>query len=213
MSTPTLVQPLTVPEAIIARHSVRKYKPGPVPAQDLEEILRLTSLAPSSANFQPWRFVVIQNPALQAELQTHAYNQAQVGAAPVLIVLYVDMDDTLDTLREVIHPGMPEADREAAYQRFHGAFASKTQQELQAFGSSQAGIAMGYLFLAAQALGYATSPMLGFDAQKFKERLDLPTNAVIPAIISLGVADEPGFSSHRHALSRIVRHIGPDDAG
>ncbi|MDB5096267.1 MAG: ndh [Cyanobacteria bacterium RYN_339] len=133
---PTLSQPLSVPDAVNSRHSVRKYKPGPVPAQDLDEILRLTSLAPSSANLQPWRFVVIQNPALQAELQTHAFNQAQVGAAPVLIVVYADMDDTLATLREVIHPGMPAEAQEASYQRGYAAFSAMTKVELQALGSS-----------------------------------------------------------------------------
>src|SRR5690349_2104694 len=85
------ILPLSVPAAIEARRSVRKYKPLPIPDEDLERILALTGLAPSAFNVQPWRFVVVRDPAVKAQLQQAAYNQPQVGAAPAVIVLYSDM--------------------------------------------------------------------------------------------------------------------------
>lgn len=46
------------------RTSVRVYKNDPVPLEDLKEIVRLGSLAPSVANFQPWKFVIVTNKEL-----------------------------------------------------------------------------------------------------------------------------------------------------
>jgi nitroreductase len=46
-------------EAIRQRNSIRVFKPDPVPRQILEKILRAGVEAPSSANMQPWEFVVV----------------------------------------------------------------------------------------------------------------------------------------------------------
>jgi nitroreductase len=197
--------PLSVPAAIEARHAVRKYKPQPIPDEDLERILQLTGLAPSAFNVQPWRFVVVRDPALKQQLQAAAYNQPQVGAAAAVIVLYSDMADALANLDEVLHPGLPAERREPSKQGILNAFANKSDAEREAWGAGQTFIALGFLLLAAQSLGYASSPMGGFDPEQVRALLGLPAHAAIPAIVALGVADEPGFSSHRHPLSRIVR--------
>ena len=46
-------------QAITERNSVRAFKPDPVPRTLLEKVLGAGMLAPSSANMQPWEFVVI----------------------------------------------------------------------------------------------------------------------------------------------------------
>jgi nitroreductase len=48
-------------QAIESRTSVRVYKKEPVPLSDLKEMVRLASLAPSIANSQPWRFIIVTN--------------------------------------------------------------------------------------------------------------------------------------------------------
>lgn len=45
-------------DAIAARRSIRKFKTTPVAHEIIEEILRAGSLAPSSKNRQPWKFIV-----------------------------------------------------------------------------------------------------------------------------------------------------------
>ena len=59
MSYDIAAEVLTVTEADEARRSIRKYDPAPIPRAHLEEILRVTSLAPSPWNLQPWRFVIV----------------------------------------------------------------------------------------------------------------------------------------------------------
>jgi nitroreductase len=46
-------------QAIIERKSVRVFKPDPVPRALIEKVLAAGMLAPSSANMQPWEFVVV----------------------------------------------------------------------------------------------------------------------------------------------------------
>jgi hypothetical protein len=46
--------------------------------------------------------------------------------------------------------------------------------------------------------------MLGFDPQKVKAALGLPAHVNIPAMIAIGIADEAGFSHHRHDVDTLV---------
>ncbi|EYF03083.1 nitroreductase family protein [Chondromyces apiculatus] len=200
---------LSVSQAIEARRSIRKYKPVPVPDADLERIFALTSHAPSSANTQPWRFVFVRDPALKSALRAASYNQAQVDAAPVAIVAYSDMRDTLATLDEVVHPGLQGPPREQMLTSIRGFLGPKSDADLDAFGTAQTFIAVGYLSLAAQSLGYATSIMGGFVPAEVKAVLGLPEHAAVAAVIALGVADEEGYTAHRHPLPRILREARP----
>ncbi len=45
-------------QAITERKSIRVFKPDPVPRELIEKVLEAGMLAPSSANMQPWEFVV-----------------------------------------------------------------------------------------------------------------------------------------------------------
>lgn len=195
---------LSVSEAAEQRHSVRQYQPGAIPEADLREILRLVSLAPSANNVQPWRFVVVREPELKQQLCEAAYGQPQVAAAPAVIVLYTDMADTLAHVDEVLHPGLPEERRLATKERLLATFGAMPEAEREAFGAGQGNIALGYLLLVAQSLGYATSTMLGFEPDKIKQILGLPPHVAIPALVAIGVAAESGFPTHRHPLERIA---------
>jgi nitroreductase len=198
-------QILTVTEAAEARRSIRKYEPTPVPRADLEEILRVTGLAPSPWNVQPWRFVIVEDAATKAKLQEAAYGQPQVGGAPAVIVMYSDMTDALATIEQAIHPGMPDHAKVAADIR--STFAGMSDSDRHAWGFAEANIALGYLLLTAQAHGYSTSPMLGFMPDKVKELLQLPADARIPALVAIGIGAEDGFPHHRHAVERVARFV------
>lgn len=202
------IAPLSVPDAIVARHAVRSYTDEPVSDADVDRILTLTGLAPSAFNAQPWRFVVVRDADTKLRLKEAANGQAQVGAAPVVLVLYTDMADTLDHVDEVIHPELPEARREATRGTFARVFGSKTPAERENWAAEQTFIALGFLLLAAQSLGYATSPMAGFDPAKVKAVLGLPEHARVPAMVAMGRPADGGFSSHRHGIERITRRVG-----
>jgi len=196
---------ITAQAAIETRRSIRTYTAEPIPAAALDELLRLTGLAPSAWNTQPWRFVVVQNKDMQAQLRAAAYDQPQVTGAPAVIVLYSDMEDVLAHAGETAHPGMGEAGAAQQEQTLHGVFGSLTTEQRAQWANAQANIALGFLLIAARSLGYDTSPMLGFDPTRVKQLLNLPGHVHIAAMVPVGRAAESGYPHHRHATARVTR--------
>lgn len=195
---------LTVKEAAQSRRAIRKYLQEPVPEEDIRAILDQVRLAPSPNNIQPWRFVVIRDPELKKRLEPAALNQRQVLSAHCLILLYADMEDVLDTFAETVHPGIQGAAREKALAFGEKEWGGDSVEERQRFAHGIAYIALGYLLLAAEAMGYKTSPMLGFKPAQFREILGLPDHVTMPALVAIGPGDEPGFPHHRHSVDRIT---------
>lgn len=55
-----------------SRRSVRFFSPEPVPLELIENAIRCAALAPSGANQQPWRFVVVQDPEIKRKIREAA---------------------------------------------------------------------------------------------------------------------------------------------
>ena len=62
-------QTMDTMEALLTRRSIRKYRPEPVPVEDLKEILAAGATAPSAVNMQHWYFVAVQDPAALEEVK------------------------------------------------------------------------------------------------------------------------------------------------
>lgn len=54
------------------RRSVREFSDSPVSRAVLETAIRTASLAPSGANKQPWKFVLVDDPAIKHEIRLAA---------------------------------------------------------------------------------------------------------------------------------------------
>lgn len=59
-------------EEMDRRRSVRFFSPGPVPRELVELAIRTASTAPSGAHRQPWKFVVVGDPAVKREIRIAA---------------------------------------------------------------------------------------------------------------------------------------------
>ena len=79
-------------EIIKGRRSVRKFKPDPVPEEELREILEAATCAPSAGNTQEWRFIVVRDPGLKRELAAAAMEQRFLSEAPVVVVVCADLE-------------------------------------------------------------------------------------------------------------------------
>ncbi len=72
-------------EAIRTRRSIRSYMPKEVEQEKLDKILEAARLAPSGANRQAWKFVVVTDPELRKELAGITRGQSFIADAPVVI--------------------------------------------------------------------------------------------------------------------------------
>lgn len=68
------------------RRSIRKYKGDLIPEEKLKNILEAARLAPSGANRQPWRFIVVKDETLRRRIAEASDNQVWIADAPVIIV-------------------------------------------------------------------------------------------------------------------------------
>ncbi|HET8562382.1 MAG TPA: nitroreductase family protein [Candidatus Binatia bacterium] len=51
-----------------SRRSIRRFKPDPVPDSVIQNLLKTATYAPSAHNRQPWRFVVLKEVSVKAQL-------------------------------------------------------------------------------------------------------------------------------------------------
>lgn len=67
MSAPREIAPGFL-DVVRARRSIRAFRPEPVPQAAVDQMLEAASLAPSSCNRQPWRFVLIRDRKVLADM-------------------------------------------------------------------------------------------------------------------------------------------------
>ena len=203
----TAARTLSVADAAAKRRSIRAYGSEAIPAGELDAIFEVARLAPSAWNLQPWRFVVVDDPARKAQLAEAAFGQRQVSSAPAVIAVYTDMRDALERADRVIHPELSHEQRERQRRSIERAFASQSDEEREAWGARQGYIALGYLLLAAAERGYDTSPMLGFDQIQARTVINAPPHAQVIALVAIGRGTEEGRPHHRLPLADLVQHI------
>jgi nitroreductase len=192
-------------DAAEERRSVRHYTGEAIPESELREILRLVGRAPSAWNLQPWRFVVVQDPALKAQLMAVANNQQQVGRAPAVIALYSDIDDVLAHLDELAPSGKSPEENAAWEARIRRYFETLPPAARAAWANGQTFLALGWLLLIAQSRGLVTSPMQGFDAEGVKQLLGLPATATVAALVAIGRGASEGRHGERHPVDRVAQ--------
>lgn len=175
------------------RRATFHFSSEPVADQDLDEILRLGSLAPSGYNLQPWRFLVIRDPANRLRLQKAAYDQAKVSEAPVVVIFLGMKEQTGAWAPEVFAEGVRRGvgRPENMQKSMEGALGFIARYGWEKWVTKHSMIAFTTMMLAAESLGYDTAPMEGFDPAAVKKEFEIPEEAEVLALLAIGRAREP----------------------
>lgn len=176
--------------AIESRRSVKQFDPKyRLTEQEIESLLSLAILSPTAFNIQHWRFVLIRDPALRAQIRQAAWNQAQVTDASLLVVVCADLNAWKKQPERYWH-NATQATRDFLLPAIHGYYADKPQvQRDEAMRSC--GMAAQTLMLSAKAMGYDSCPMDGFDFSAVGELIRLPDDHVISMFVAIGKALQP----------------------
>jgi nitroreductase len=105
-------------EVIKKRYSVRSYRSDPVPDDVLSQVLEAAGIAPTAANKQPFRILVIHTEDRESELQ-QIYPSEWFSQAPILICICAIKDKAWKR-----HDGKNYADIDAAIVMDHLILAS-----------------------------------------------------------------------------------------
>ena len=174
---------MDVLEAIKTRRSIRKYKPDPIDDALLTKVLDAAHLAPSWANTQCWRFVVVKDKDTKSKLAdtltpTNSALDA-IRSAPVVIVACAELG------KAGAHGGPWETDKGDWFM-------------------FDVALAMDHLTLAAHSLGLATVHVGLFDAKKAEAVLGVPSGFRVVEMTPLGYPDQVRDPRPRKPLSEVV---------
>lgn len=182
----------TIKNLLEARFSANSFDTNrPVTEKQIEELIRLATLAPSAYNFQNWKFIAVTSSASKEKLKSAAYNQQKVVDAGVTFIVCgtLNAHRTLEsTLSASQGKGiLDQATVDAWVGMAKGSHEGNPQlQRDEAFRS--ASLAAMTLMVAAQDMGLATGPMSGFDPRAVSEAFALPEEIVPVMLVAAGYA-------------------------
>jgi nitroreductase len=174
-------------QAIKERRSVRKYKLDPVSDEALNTVLEAARWAPSWANTQCWRFVVVRDSQTKEQLagtlvsSQFPRNPATEGVknAPIVIVACAKRG------RSGYYKGEASTDKDDWYMY-------------------DIALAMQNLTLAAHAIGLGTVHIGLFDAKEMGRILSVPEGFEVVSLTPLGYPDETPKAPPRKDKADIV---------
>jgi len=170
-------------QAIKERRSVRKFKMDPVSDEQINIILEAGRWAPSWANTQCWRFIVIRDPDIKGNLAETKGKGNPAGDAiknsPVTIAICAELKQS-------------------------GYYKGEAPTEKGDWYMFDTALAAQNMMLAAHSLGLGTVPVGLFDAQEVNRILGLPENMTIVILLPIGYPDETAKSPGRKELGEIA---------
>lgn len=183
----------SVISALNWRYATKKFDPSKkltdAQLSDLLEALRLT---PTSFGLQPYKFIVITDPALREKMKANSWNQSQVTDASHLIAIcsMKTMDaGYIDTyVNDMAKTRGASLDTLKGYRdMMTGYIARQTPAETAEWIRRQSYLALGTLLVVAAELQIDACPMEGFDRTKIDELLGLSeTNFTVASLCPVG---------------------------
>ena len=176
---------MEVLEAIKGRRSIRKYKSTPVSNEEVNAVLEAARWAPSWANTQCARYVVVGDPGTKAKLA-----EAMVPPTPAIVAV-----------REA--PVVIVACAELGQSGYKKGSPVTNKGDWFMFDVA---LGMQNLALAAFSRGLGTVHVGTFDAEKVEEILGIPKGIAVVSMTPLGYPDEEPKAPPRKELSELVFH-------
>lgn len=213
---------MDVLEAIQERRSTRAYLDRPVEKETLEKLISLAAQAPSAINIQPWELVVVsgeERKRLSRVLVKRMKERNISCGSGAKRPLHEHFVERQRGLLEGMLPNLPAG---TSFQdfinegscNFYGAPSAIIIVIDKVFSSARLtdiGIILGYLVLAAHAMGLATCPIgliTAFD-EDIREQLNLSEDKEVVIGIAVGYRDPSSgvnkVRSARASLNEIMK--------
>ncbi len=174
-------------DAIEKRRAIKHFDPQyQMTPEEINKILSLAILSPTSYNIQNWRFVHVVDKELRKKIRAASWNQAQVTDASVLLILCADLKaweknparywkNTPKEVQDYIIP--------AILKSYRG-----QDQFMRDEAIRSCGIAAQTIMLAVKSMDYDSCPMIGFDPKEVGNLINLPKDHMICMMLTIGKA-------------------------
>jgi len=178
-------------EALNWRYATKSFDPSrKIPSEIWKTLKETLILTPSSFGLQPYRFVIVENPALRADLLPHSWNQRQVVDASHLLVFAarttlsdVEIDRYLDRTVEV--RGVTRESLEGLRGMMGASLTGPgNETRIPQWSARQAYIALGNLMTSAALLGIDTCAIEGFVPAEYDKILGLKEQGFASVVVA-----------------------------
>jgi len=185
------------------RYATKKFDPSKIiSADDLEELVSVMNLAPSSYGLQPYEILVIKNEKIRKQLREVSWNQSQITDASHLIVICnrtnlaeKDVDDFLENISRTRNIPLEGLANYAAMMK--NTVNSTPPDQLSVWTSRQTYIVLGTLLTACAVKDIDACPMEGFDKAGYDKILNLSSRGLEAAVIAaVGYRSEDDSYQH-----------------
>lgn len=173
-----------------ARTSTTRYQPGSSITNDqIIELIRCATLAPSAYNLQNWRFIAVVSDAAKARLCDASYGQQQVKDAAVTFIV-CGTTGAHNSLGKALQASVDAEIISAQVQTSWVDAATASHQDNpqlqrdEAFRS--ASLAAMTLMISAQGMGLTSGAMSGFDEQALRQTFELANDELPVMLITVG---------------------------
>ena len=149
------------------RYATKTYRNEKISEAKIKELAEILRLAPSSVNSQPWKFVIVGDEALKADLAAHSFfNEQKIKDASHLVVLFA-YDDiaAFETYFKANQP-QPVVD---SYQSVKAG----DEERAKVWFQKQVYLSLGFFLAACAAEGIHATPMEGFDPAYYDQKLQV----------------------------------------
>ncbi|WKB50703.1 nitroreductase family protein [Eleftheria terrae] len=194
---------------IESRFSANHYDPEQrMDDDEITELVRLATLAPTAFHLQNWKFIAVRTPQAKARLKAVCYAQHKVVDAAVTFIicgtlgahegLAAALQPSVDA--GIVEPSLVDRWVGMARQSHQG---NPVLQRDEAVRS--ASLAAMTLMLAAEARGWATGPMSGFDPSGVAREFGLADNELPVILLTVG-RSAPGNwpQKPRHPVHQVL---------
>lgn len=191
-------------EIVYGRRSIKTYDPSvKISREEMTEILKEASTAPSSINMQPWRFLVIDSEEGKQKLAPLSrFNKDKVLQASAVIAVFGDMNN-FDYAEEIYGKAvelgyMPQEVKDYQLNAFKPLYSQISNKDMRDIILLDAGLVSMQLMLVARAHGYDTNPIGGYEKDQIAEAFGLDKERYLPVmLLTIGKAASEGFNSYR----------------
>jgi nitroreductase len=169
-----------IQSALEWRYATKRFDPSrKLSPEDWKVLENSLLLAPSSYGLQPWKFLVIENPAVRGELREVSWKQGQVtDSSHFVVLLYkenVDEEFVNKYLQRIADVrGVSRESLDGFYQMLmQNVVKGKAGAAMPDWTRRQTYIAMGFLMESAALLKIDACPMEGLDPDAYDKILGL----------------------------------------
>ncbi|MEK4924858.1 nitroreductase family protein [Cytobacillus sp. FSL R5-0569] len=197
-------------DIVKGRRSVRHYDEDfKISQEELSEIIAEASLAPSSANMQSWRVVVVDTPEGKEKLKPLVrFNTLQNDTSSAMLLIFGDTKSYLyaeEIFNTAVEQGkMPPEVRNSQLETILSIYPTLSKEMKVEIAKIDSSLFAMQLMLVARAHGYDTNPMAGFEADQLAKTFELDEERYTPVmILSIGKAKLAGYESIRLSTDKI----------